>query len=195
MPNIPFVDGSEALRYLRSNRQNTNLDPAVSNEDLLNSLGQPADAEASSNTGAFALISLFKRLLNTALAGLPTALGIGTKSTSVPVVLASDQPSRPISMSAISLSAVSGDQTILTPSSGKSLHIFSLLLTNSATATTFILKQGTTGQGQSNLTGTITVFDYAQDFSTPIGLATNKSFVVNLPTTGTLNGFVAWREE
>lgn len=195
MPNIPFVDGSEALRYLRSNRQNTDLDPAVSNEDLLNSLGQPADAEASSNTGAFALISLFKRLLNTALAGLPTSLGTKTKANSLPVVLASDQPRRTVSMAAIALSAVSGDQTILTPTSGKSLQIFNIVLSNPSTATAFILKQGTTGQGQTNLTGTITAYDYAGDFAEPLGLAVDRSFVINLPSSGTLRGYVTWREE
>lgn len=195
MPNIPFVDGSEALRYLRSNRQNTNTDPAVSNEDLLNSLGQPADAEASSNTGAFALISLFKRLLNTALAGLPTSLGVKAKANSLSVVLASDQPRRTVSMAAIALSAVSGDQTILTPTSGKSLQIFNIILSNPSTATAFILKEGTSGQGQASLTGTITAYDYAQDFPEPLGLAVGKSLVITLPATGSLSGSVTWREE
>lgn len=123
------------------------------------------------------------------------ALGVKTSENSLPVVIASNQPSRTVSMSAINLNAVSGDQTILTPTSGKSLQIFNIVLNNSTTATSFILKQGTTSQGQTNLTGTVTAFDYAGDFAEPLGLAVNRSFVINLPRSGTLSGYVTWREE
>lgn len=195
MSNIPYIDGAETVRYLRSSKANTNQDPSVSNEDLLDSLGKPGDAEASTNAGSFGILALLKRLINTTLAGLPTSRGTKTSANSVPVVLASDQVRRTVSMVPINLSAVSGDQTIFTPTAGKSLQIFNVVLSNSTTATAFILKQGTTGQGQTNLTGTITAFDAALDFPEPLGLAVDRSFVINLPSSGTLRGYVALREE
>lgn len=250
--------------YIYSTREGSDGDPVDSHQSVVeaveSSIGFPESVAASSNTGSFNLISLFKRFLTlfstvdtnvnninsklptlgakttsqslsvtlasdqsalpVSIASIPLATDaatatnqtagnsslsninsklptLGTKTTenSLPVVLASDQPRRTVSMTAITLSAVSGDQTILTPTSGKSLQIFNVVLSNSTAATAFILKQGTTGQGQTNLTGTITAFDAALDFPEPLGLAVNRSFVINLPSSGTLRGYVTWREE
>lgn len=57
-------------------------------------LGAKADAAASTDTGTFSLIALFKRSLQdwtTYLGRFPAALGQTTKSGSLPVTLASDQ--------------------------------------------------------------------------------------------------------
>lgn len=188
--------------YMYSTKPGTLADPALSQESIVDRLdtlntvvGQTSSTEASSNTGTFPLISLLKRLLNTTLAALPVSRGSKASADSLAVVLASDQVRRTVSMVPINLSAVSGDQTIFTPTAGKSLQIFNVVLSNSTTATAFILKQGTTGEGQLNLTGTITAFDAALDFPEPLGLAINRSFVINLPSSGTLRGYVTLREE
>lgn len=194
------ADGTDF--YMYSTKPGTLTEPALSQESIVDRLdtlntvvGQTSSTEASSNTGTFSLVALFKRLLNTTLAALPVSRGSKASADSLAVVLASDQVRRTVSMAAINLNAVSGDQTILTPTSGKSLQIFNIVLNNSTTATSFILKQGTTSQGQTNLTGTVTAFDYAGDFAEPLGLAVNRSFVINLPNSGTLSGYVTWREE
>lgn len=121
---------------------------------------------------------------------LPTSVGIKAKTQSLPVVLATDQPSRPVSMQAITLSNVSGDQTIRTPSAGKALQIFSIVLQNPVTLTRFQLRSGTTP-----LTGELSAYDFSPQWLAPLGLDVDQPFVINLPTTGTLTGYITWREE
>jgi hypothetical protein len=188
--------------WFRSTKAGTELDPVISQEDisdrldLVNAvLGTAAAAEATTNTGTFNLVSLVKRLLNTRLAGLPAALGQAASASSLPVVVASDQLSQPVTMTAINLSAVSGDQTIVSPTSNKALRIYNLVLSNPTTLTSFVLKAGTVAQGQVALTSTLSAYDYAGDFSPPLGLPVDRSFVINLPSSGSLTGYVTWREE
>lgn len=153
------------------------------------SVGARSDAAATS--GTVSIISLFKGLIQL----FPSSLGTKGKDNSLSVVLAADQPKRSTFVTAISLSNISGDQVILTPSAGKSLQIFSIVLQNPTVLTQFSLKQGTVGQGQLLISGVLSIYDYAQEWSEPCGLSINKSFVVNLPSTGSLNGYVTWREE
>jgi hypothetical protein len=130
---------------------------------------------------------------NTSLASIDSklaTLGTKTAAASLPVTMASDQLSQPVTMSPISLSNVSGDQTIVTPATGKALRIYSLVLSNPTTLTSFVLKAGNTA-----ISATLQAYDYGQEFPNPLGLATNQAFVINLPTTGTLNGYITWRQE
>ena len=55
-------------------------------------LGAKADAAASSDTGTFSLIALFKRLFSK----IPAALGAQTSANSLSVVMASDQAAYPV---------------------------------------------------------------------------------------------------
>ncbi|NDC41964.1 MAG: hypothetical protein EBZ77_10505, partial [Chitinophagia bacterium] len=131
---------------------------------------------------------------NTSLASidgkLPATLGNKTAAASLPVTVANDQLSQPVTMTPITLTNVSGDQTIVTPTTGKALRIYSLVLSNPITLTSFVLKAGNTA-----ISATLQAYDYGQEFPNPLGLATNQAFVINLPTTGTLNGYVTWRQE
>jgi hypothetical protein len=133
--------------------------------------------------------------LATLLGAFPATLGQKTSANSLSVVVASDQLSQPVTMTAINLSAVSGDQTIISPTAGKALRIYNLVLSNATTLTSFALRSGTSGQGQVNLTSAIAAYDYAGDFSPPLGLPVDRSFVINLPSSGSLTGYVTWREE
>jgi hypothetical protein len=130
---------------------------------------------------------------NTSLASIDSklaTLGTKTAAASLPVTMASDQLSQPVTMSPIILTNVSGDQTLLTPATGKALRIYSLVLSNPTTLTSFVLKAGNTA-----ISATLQAYDYGQEFPNPLGLATNQAFVINLPTTGTLNGYITWRQE
>jgi len=130
---------------------------------------------------------------NTSLASIDSklaTLGTKTAAASLPVTMASDQLSQPVTMSPIILTNVSGDQTIVTPATGKALRIYSLVLSNPTTLTSFVLKAGNTA-----ISATLQAYDYGQEFPNPLGLATNQAFVINLPTTGTLNGYITWRQE
>ncbi|RVU07520.1 hypothetical protein EOE18_00005 [Novosphingobium umbonatum] len=64
-------------------------------------LGAKADAAATSDTGAFSLIALTKRLLGK----LPASLGQKTAANSLPVVLPSDMGALPVSAAALPLPA------------------------------------------------------------------------------------------
>ena len=71
-------------------------------------LGYAADTSASSDTGAFSLIALTKRLLSKFTAQLPAALGSATSAASLAVVIASDQAAVNVTQQ---VSAASGNVT------------------------------------------------------------------------------------
>jgi hypothetical protein len=197
--NLPARDANNQIIYIKSTRANSQTEPALSQEDVVTALGLETNTSApASDTAAASLNGRLVRLaqqFTTLLSLLPVSLGQKTSSASLPVVLASNQPSQPVTMTGISLLGVSGDQTIISPTAGKALRIYNLVLSNTTTLTSFALRSGTSGQGQVNLTSAIAAYDYAGDFSPPLGLPVDRSFVINLPSSGSLTGYVTWREE
>lgn len=76
-------------------------------------VGLKADTVATTDTGTFSLIALFKRLLQKITAQLPGALGQTTMSASLPVTLSSDQSNVPVAGPAAAGAAVSGNPVVV----------------------------------------------------------------------------------
>lgn len=137
------------------------------------------------------------------LSGLQATVGNFSKGLAVAdantlrVVVASDQPAIFTGrgrMSAITRSA-SGDFTVISPSSGsKVLRIASITL-SAPTGNSLLIRQGTVGEGQTDLSGAIAFQSLALDFGAPIALTAGRSFVLNLATASTVTGYaVTWEE-
>jgi len=197
--HLPARDANNQIIYIKSTKANSQAEPALSQEDVVTALGLETNTSApASDTAAASLNGRLVRLaqqFTTLLSLLPASLGQKTSAASLPVVIASNQPSQPVTMTPITLSSVSGDQTIVSPTAGKALRIYSIVLSNPSAATSFILKSGTAAQGQTTLSSTIVAHDYAGDFKHPLGLLADRSLVINLPVSGSLSGYVTWREE
>ena len=121
MPSIKYIDGSSNTREraITTASQGTTVNPDVflfSSDEL----GAKADTAATSDTGSFSLISLFKRLLTIV--------------------------SRPsIVYANATLTATTDTQIVAAPGAGVSVYITHLVVQNiTTTATTVNVKQGTT---------------------------------------------------
>lgn len=121
--------------------------------------------------------------------GLITAKTLRTTMATDAVVKVSQETAN---MSAVSFST-SGDQTIITPAANKALRISEICLT-AASLVAVRFREGTTVQGQTNLSGAFSVIDYVSSFSRAIALAANKSFVINSASAVAINGYVCWWE-
>lgn len=121
MANLPIKDGAGASVFRKARGTGTDPDPYISEMDIA-AIGQQADSEASSNTGTFGLISLFKRLLNTTLSvGATTllkavdAVGGGTDAGVAALALRRD--------SLATLTPADGDYTRLLVNARGALHV------------------------------------------------------------------------
>ena len=114
-------------------------------------------------------------------------------------VLASNQPRIPVARNTSTMSPMSfsssGDNTVISPSSGKALRISAIALT-APTLVSIQLKNGTAAQGsQVNLTGVMPVTDWGDSFANPVALPVDRSLVLNLGAPVAVTGYVAWWEE
>lgn len=89
-------------------------------------------------------------------------------------------------LSAISITATSGDVEVLGAVVGKQIVITSLYFTVTNGASV-ILKNGTTA-----FTGAMQITEHAADYRTPIYLSTNKEFVINISASASVMGYVVW---
>lgn len=101
MPNIQAKDAAEATIYLYSTKANSDLAPAVSQENLLDALEPQTNTTAPSTDTAAAgingrLIRLAQRLTSL-IALLPTSLGQTNMAGSLSVTVASNQSAVPVS--------------------------------------------------------------------------------------------------
>jgi hypothetical protein len=98
--------------------------------------------------------------------------------------------SKDIKESPIAISA-SGDNTILTPTSGKALRISSLYLVSS-TAANITLKAGVVSP--ISISGSMPITYLAIDPKEPMMLSVNQTFIINLGSAVSVTGFVIWWE-
>lgn len=96
-----------------------------------------------------------------------------------------DSLNRQTSITAISESA-SGDRTIISATTGKSIRISSLyfILQGAANVT---LKAGAT-----SISGAMSITEHAADYPQPLPLPTNTAFIINLSAAVTMTGYVIW---
>lgn len=92
---------------------------SVREADLSAALGATADASASTDTGAFSLIALIKRLLAKFTSQLPASLGQKAMAASMAVVVANDQTAVPISAASLPLPTGAASETTLAAASAK----------------------------------------------------------------------------
>lgn len=92
---------------------------SVREADLSAALGATADASASTDTGAFSLIALIKRLLAKFTSQLPASLGQKAMAASMAVVVANDQTAVPVSASSLPLPSGAAAETTLAAASAK----------------------------------------------------------------------------
>jgi hypothetical protein len=94
---------------------------------------------------------------------------------------------RTTSITSISISA-SGDNTIITPTTGKALRISSLYFT-AATQVNVTLKRGAT-----TISGAMPLTDHAADYVHPISFSVNESLIINIGSAVNVRGYVIWWE-
>lgn len=96
-----------------------------------------------------------------------------------------DSLNRQTSITAISESA-SGDRTIISATTGKSIRISSLYFTIQG-ASSVTLKAGAT-----SISGAMSITEHAADYPQPLPLPTNTAFIINLSAAVTMTGYVIW---
>lgn len=161
MASIKYIDGSSQTRERAITGSGTTNDPDVflfsSNE-----LGAKADTAATSDTGSFSLISLFKRLLTI---------------VSRPSILYANA----------TLTATSDTSIVTAPGAGNSVYITHLVIQNiTATSTTVNVKAGGTtvlsfllpSQGASQ----VITFPQRRDFK----LAANTALILQATTANAI---------
>jgi hypothetical protein len=134
--------------------------------------------------------------LRTRVQGFDLGSGILTPNT-LRTTFATDQPRlqvlQPVAtMTPISVSSA-GDNTLISPAAGKALRITGIAITLPSLAS-IQLRQGTVAQGQTNLTGVMSVSDWLADFSREVALAADKSLVLNLGAAINARGYVTYWE-
>ncbi|GAA6622909.1 hypothetical protein [Scytonema sp. NUACC26] len=84
--------------------------------------------------------------------------------------------------------STAGDNIIITPAAGKSINISGLYFT-CASSVAIVLKDGSTA-----FTGVMPLTDHANDYSYPLILNTGNSFVINLASAVSVQGYIIWWE-
>ena len=153
MPSIKYIDGSSNTREraITTASQGTTVNPDVflfSSDEL----GAKADTAATTDTGSFSLISLFKRLLSslTSNVGLQADTAATSDTGSFSLISLFKRlltiVSRPsIVYANATLTATTDTQIVAAPGAGVSVYITHLVVQNiTTTATTVNVKQGTT---------------------------------------------------
>lgn len=112
-----------------------------------------------------------------------------TVATNQPAIFTGKGGMTPISRSA------AGDFTVVAPSAASKVLRISAIVLSAPTGNSIIIKQGTVGEGQTNLSGAISFQTFTPDYGAPIALAAGKSFVFNLATAAAVTGYaVTWEE-
>ena len=88
---VKVTDGTSTPAIKPASTLSALTDAAMAVQEI--NIGNQADASATTDTGTFSLIALFKRLLAKVTTQLPAALGGATSAASLPVVLSSDTAS------------------------------------------------------------------------------------------------------
>lgn len=189
MASIKYIDGSSQTRERAITGSGTTNDPDVflfsSNE-----LGAKADTAATSDTGSFSLISLFKRLLTNVGSQADTAATSDTGSFSLISLFKRllTIVSRPTILYANATLTATSDTSIVTaPGVGNSVYITHLVVQNiTATSTTVNVKAGGTtvlsfllpSQGASQ----VITFPQRRDFK----LAANTALILQATTANAI---------
>ena len=164
---LPTLTNGQAGAFQTDNRSRLIIAPIEAGTNSIGAvtnlgIGAPADAAATSDTGTFSLLSLFKRLLSR----------IGATRLYVATTI-----------------ATSGDNTVITaPASGVRIVISGLRIQNNTTTTTTILiKDGASGSTLARLRATTDGSGVSENYSLgdEIRLTTATALVINLSGANT----------
>lgn len=115
------------------------------------------------------------------------------------VTIVPNQPIVPVSLPYVKMAPIaltnSGDNTIVSPSSGtKGLRIAAIAFT-APSAVSVVFNEGTIGQGQTALSGAMQIVDYSESFARVLAISTGKSFVMTIGASVPVNGYIQYWEE